>query len=77
VSYLTCPSCKFTVSTAAARSPFQNCPRCLLRESTAVMMVVESDPQGRLGRRGSEGQVEQIADAKSRLSQPARGVGSA
>jgi hypothetical protein len=75
VSYLTCPSCRFTVSSSAASSPFQNCPRCLLRESAAVMMVVMHEPPRRFGRGPSD--VTRIAEAKARLSGPARGVGSA
>jgi hypothetical protein len=74
VSYLTCPTCRFTVSETAARSPFQNCPRCLLRDSTAVMMVVAPEPR-RFGRRA--GDIDRIAEAKARLSGPARGASSA
>jgi ssDNA-binding Zn-finger/Zn-ribbon topoisomerase 1 len=74
LSYLTCPTCRFTVSAAAARSPFQNCPRCLLRGGTATMMVATTGPR-RFGRRPAE--VERIAEAKARLSGPARGVRSA
>jgi hypothetical protein len=75
LSYLTCPSCRFTISESAARSPFQNCPRCLLRDSSAVMMVVMQDPPRRFGRGAAD--VERIAEAKARLSRPAQGVGSA
>ena len=32
LSHLTCPTCHFSVAAAAATSPFQNCPRCLLRD---------------------------------------------
>ena len=66
MSYLTCPTCRFTVSEAAARSPFQNCPRCLLRGGGAVMMVPMPDPPRRFGRRPVD--VERIAEAKGRLS---------
>jgi hypothetical protein len=72
MSYLTCPTCRFTVSESAARSPFQNCPRCLLREQTAVMMVHTSAPPQRFGR-GVE-DVKRIAEAKSRLRPRARDV---
>jgi hypothetical protein len=75
VSYLTCPSCRFTVSEAAARSPLQNCPRCLLRGGTAVMMVAMDEPPKRFSRR--TGDLDRIAEAKARLRRPARGVGSA
>ena len=48
MSYLTCPSCRFTVSETAARSPFQDCPRCLLREQTAVHDAVRPGPAAAL-----------------------------
>ncbi len=73
VSYLTCPTCRFTVSEAAARSPFQNCPRCLLREGTATMMIVASDPPRRFGRAPAD--LERIAEAKARLRPRPRGAG--
>ena len=75
MTYLTCPSCKFSVSSAAARSPFQNCPRCLLREDTAVMMVVMPDPPRRFGRTAAD--LERITEAKARLTRRVRGVRSA
>jgi hypothetical protein len=75
VSYLTCPTCRFTVSASAARSPFQNCPRCMLREQRATMMVAMSEPPRRFGRGPAD--VERIAEAKARLSRPIRGVSSA
>jgi hypothetical protein len=72
--YLTCPTCRFTVSEAAARSPFQNCPRCLLRSNAAVMMVATTEsPRRRAGEREAA-KLERIAEAKSRLSPPARGA---
>ena len=74
MSHLTCPNCRFTVATAAAASPFQNCPRCLLRDSTAVMMLVAPEPR-RFGRRAAD--IDRIAEAKARLSGPARGASSA
>jgi hypothetical protein len=75
VSYLTCPTCRFTVSEAAARSPFQNCPRCLLRDEVAVMMVATAEPPRRFGR--STADLERIAEAKARIKPPARDAGSA
>jgi hypothetical protein len=75
VSYLTCPSCRFTVSSGVARSPFQNCPRCLLRDGSVHAMVVTDDPPRRFGRYAAD--VERIAEAKARLTRHARGVGSA
>jgi hypothetical protein len=71
VSYLSCPSCRFTVSSAAASSPFQNCPRCALREQKQILMVLERTPPRRFGNRGAE--VDRIAEAKARLSGPIRG----
>ncbi len=73
MSYLSCPSCRFTVSSAAASSPFQNCPRCLLRESAQVGMVVERAPK-RFMRNASD--VDRIAEAKARLAGPMRGSAS-
>jgi hypothetical protein len=72
LSYLTCPTCRFTVSEAAARSPFQNCPRCLLRDQASVPMVHMADRPRRFGRRPAD--VERIAEAKARLTPPARGA---
>ena len=75
MSYLTCPSCRFTVSEHAARSPLQNCPRCLLRDKASVTMVLCAEPPRRFGR--STADVERIAEAKSRFSPRPPGVGSA
>jgi hypothetical protein len=74
VSYLTCPTCRFTVSEAGARSPFQNCPRCLLRDETAVMMVATPNPPRRFTRTAPD--FERLAEAKARLRPRPRGVGS-
>jgi Zn-finger nucleic acid-binding protein len=72
--YLTCPTCQFTISEAAARSPFQNCPRCLLRGGAAVPMVATAkSPRQRRFERDSA-QLERIAEAKARLRRPVRGV---
>jgi hypothetical protein len=73
VSYLTCPTCRFTVSEAGARSPFQNCPRCLLRGGAAIMMVATTDPPRRLGRAPAD--FERISEAKARLRPRPRGAG--
>jgi hypothetical protein len=72
--YLTCPTCHFTVSEAAARSPFQNCPRCLLRTKTNIMMVTTREPPRRAARERDAAQLERVAEAKSRLRRPARDV---
>jgi hypothetical protein len=71
VSYLTCPTCRFTVSETAARSPFQNCPRCLLRNGVATMMVVMAQPPRRFGR--APGDLDRISEAKARLRPRPRG----
>ncbi len=75
MSYLTCPSCKFTVSEMGARSPFQNCPRCLLRRGTRRMMEFTTTPPQRFQPRPLAG-LERIVEAKSRLSSPHRDVRS-
>ncbi len=71
MSYLSCPSCRFTVSSAAASSPFQNCPRCALREGAQVGMVIERAPR-RFMRTTAD--IDRIAEAKARLSGPVRGT---
>ena len=72
--YLTCPVCHFTVSEAAAPSPFQNCPRCLLRSGSSRMMVVTREsPHWRMHEREAA-KLDRIAEAKARLSPPARGA---
>lgn len=70
MTYLSCPSCRFTVSSGAAKSPFQNCPRCLLREGAQVGMVIERAPKRFIR---SSADVDRIAEAKARLSGPVRG----
>lgn len=74
MSYLTCPTCRFTVSAAAASSPFHNCPRCLLRTGAQVVMVTNMRAPRRFTRPAAE--LDRIAEAKARLTRPARGVGS-
>lgn len=65
MSYLSCPSCRFTVSSAAAKSPFQNCPRCSLREGVQVGMVLGRGPR-RFARPAAE--LDRIVEAKARLT---------
>lgn len=73
MSHLTCPSCRFTVS-ASAVSPFQSCPRCLMRDNLQVELVAVAEPPQRFGRR-AQGDFERIAEAKARLLRPLkRGV---
>lgn len=47
-----------------ASTPFQNCPRCLLRERAQVPMVLAPAPR-RFGRNSSE--LDRVTEAKSRL----------
>jgi hypothetical protein len=61
------------VSTAAASSPFQNCPRCALREGAKVGMVIERAPR-RFMR--STAELDRITEAKARLTGPIRGSAS-
>lgn len=74
VSYLMCPTCRFTVSAAAASSPFHNCPRCLLRDGMQVVMVTTTRAPRRFTRPAAE--LERITEAKARLRPPPRGIGS-
>lgn len=71
MAYLTCPTCRFTVSAAAARSPLQECPRCKVRGRARVAMVVMTDPPRRFSRQTDA--LDRIAEANARLRPPARG----
>ena len=71
---LTCPTCRFSVAASAATSPFQNCPRCLLRDRAQVTMVY-APAERRFGRTTDD--LDRIAEAKSRLTREPRGVSSA
>lgn len=71
--YLKCPTCSLTVTESAARSPFQNCPRCLLRHGVAEPMAVVRSP----GRSTTEAKLAHVAAAKARLSGRAPGGRSA
>ena len=70
--YLSCPTCSLTISETAARSPFQACPRCLLRHGRNETMRVVREPS----RFARALDVDRIAQAKARLSAPARDAGS-
>ena len=72
--HLSCPTCKFSVAASAASSPFQNCPRCMLRDQIQVIMVPAPAPR-RFGRTPAD--LERIAEAKSRVTRVTRGLGSA
>lgn len=74
MSYLTCPSCRFSVAASAATSPLQNCPRCLLRENVQIVMIAAPAPRRRFARPDTE--FERIAEAKARLA-AVRPLGSA
>ena len=67
MTHLTCPSCRFTVS-ASAVSPFQSCPRCLMRSNLQVELVEVAEPPHRFSRKPPE--YERIAEAKARLLRP-------
>ena len=71
---LTCPTCRFSIAASKASSPFQNCPRCLLRDKAQVLMVY-APPHRRFGRDPDD--LGRIAEAKSRLTRDAGGFSSA
>ena len=70
--YLSCPTCNLTISEAAARSPFQACPRCMLRHGNAEPMRVVREPT----RFSRTVDVERAAQAKARLTGTIRGGAS-
>jgi reverse gyrase len=74
VSFLSCPTCGLTITESRVRSPFQACPRCLLRDRTHRTMQPVREP-----RRFKRDPVsfERLAEARARLSGRVRGVGSA
>lgn len=65
MSFLSCPSCGLTVTESAVRSPFQACPRCLLRDNTQRTMQAVRQP-----RRFSRPPValERATEARARLT---------
>ena len=73
MTYLSCPSCSLTISENAARSPFQACPRCMLRHGRHEPMGVVREPS-RFSRRAD---LDRIGQAKARLSGPSRGARTA
>ena len=44
MSHLTCPTCRLTITDTVAGSPFQACPRCLLKDRTHRTMEVVREP---------------------------------
>jgi hypothetical protein len=72
--FLSCPSCGLTVTESAVRSPFQACPRCLLRDRTQTAMQVVRAPR-RFSR--ADADLERVTQARARLSGRARGASSA
>jgi Zn-finger nucleic acid-binding protein len=74
MSFLSCPSCGLTVTESAVRSPFQACPRCLLRDNTQRTMQAVRQPR-RFSRPPAE--IARVAEARARLSGRLRGVSSA
>ena len=72
--FLSCPSCGLTISESGARSPFQACPRCMLRDRSHRTMQVVREPR-RFTRTPTE--VERFAEARARLAGRVRDVSSA
>ena len=71
--YLSCPTCSLTISESAARSPFQACPRCLLRHGRSEPMRVVRTPS----RFARDVDLDRITQAKARLDGTVRGAGTA
>jgi Zn-finger protein len=74
VPFLSCPSCGLTITETRAGSPFQACPRCLLRHRAHRTMQLVREPR-RFTRDPAD--LERFAEARARLSGRVRGVGSA
>ena len=72
--FLSCPTCGLTITETGVRSPFQPCPRCLLRDRAHRTMQLVRAPR-RFTRQPAD--FERFAEARARLSGRARGVGSA
>ena len=66
--YLSCPTCSLSISETAARSPFQSCPRCMLRHGRHETMRSVREP----ARFARAAEMDRIAQAKARLVAPAR-----
>ena len=73
MTYLSCQSCSLTISESAARSPFQACPRCMLRHGRHEPMRVVREP----ARFSRTPDLDRISQAKARLSGPPRGARTA
>jgi Zn-finger nucleic acid-binding protein len=63
--FLSCPSCGLTLTETAVRSPFQACPRCLLRDNTQRTMQSVRQPR-RFSRPPLD--LERVTEARARLS---------
>ncbi len=74
MSFLSCPSCGLTIAESGVRSPFQACPRCLLRDKSHRTMQLVRAPR-RFNRTPNE--VERFAEARARLTGRVRDVSSA
>jgi Zn-finger nucleic acid-binding protein len=74
VPFLSCPTCGLTITESRVRSPFQACPRCLLRDRTQRTMQLVREPR-RFRREPLD--YERLAEARARLSGRVRGAGSA
>jgi reverse gyrase len=70
---MSCPSCGLTITENRVRSPFQACPRCLLRDRTHRTMQLVREPR-RFTREPSD--FERFAEARARLAGRARGAAS-
>jgi hypothetical protein len=74
VPFLSCPTCGLTITETGVRSPFQACPRCLLRDRAHRTMQLVREPR-RFSRTPTA--VDRFTEARDRLSGRARGASSA
>ena len=66
MSYLSCPHCRLTVSESAVRSPFQYCPRCMLRHQAQRAMHPSAPPNRRFTRNPAD--LDRITEAKTSVN---------
>jgi len=74
VSFMSCPSCGLTITESRVRSPFQACPRCLLRDRTHRTMQLVREPR-RCTREPTD--FERFTEARARRAGRMRGASSA
>ena len=72
--HLTCPTCRLTITDTAAGSPFQACPRCLLKDRTHRTMELVREPT-RFSRQRDD--LARVTRERARLRPPARADRSA